>query len=249
MRKLFVLCKRNFKEIVREPISLIFCFGFPIVMLVLLQALFANLPFTPENFRVERYAVGICIFGYAFISLFTAMLFSGDKNSEFINRLHMAPISKTTFLLSYVLSMLPIALFQTLLFFACALIFKLPFSVNILLASSIYSRRRSFISPSVYFAACSPKTKNRQGLSGRLSFLVPPCSAVYLCLLRAWARFLRLCSFCLLRIPSISRQACSAAICFAFSRTYFGLSGICCSFGRLFSFCTNKRNKRLTFPF
>ena len=175
MRKLFVLCKRNFKEIVREPISLIFCFGFPIVMLVLLQALFANLPFTPENFRIERYAVGICIFGYAFISLFTAMLFSGDKNSEFINRLHMAPISKTTFLLSYVLSMLPIALVQTLLFFACALIFKLPFSVNILLAVL-------YLFPSALFyislgVLCGVLAKNEKQ-AGPIGSIIISCSTM-----------------------------------------------------------------------
>lgn len=135
MNKLNALIKRNLKEIIRDPLSLVFCLGFPVVMLVLLQLIFSQVSYIPENFKIENYAVGICVFGYTFSMLFVAMLVAGDKNSEFINRLNMAPISKFTYLLSYFVSMLPIVLFQTIIFFAIALIFGLGFSINLILAT------------------------------------------------------------------------------------------------------------------
>ena len=116
MNKLILLAKRNLKEIARDPLSLVFCIGFPVVMLVLLQALFSGMSFTPENFRIENYAVGICVFGYTFSALFVAMNLSGDRSSEFINRLNMSPIKKFHYLGSYVVAMLPVMLFQTVVF-------------------------------------------------------------------------------------------------------------------------------------
>lgn len=134
MHKLWALVKRNFKEVVRDPLSAIFCLLFPIVMLVLMQTIFKNMQYVPDNFKIESYAVGICVFGYTFSMMFTAMLIAEDKNSEFSNRIQIAPISKWTYVSSYFLAMLPIVLLQTLLFFTISLLFGLPFSANILLA-------------------------------------------------------------------------------------------------------------------
>lgn len=134
MRKLFALIKRNLKEVVRDPLSLVFCAVFPVFMLVLLQSIFKNMQYVPENFKIENYAVGICVFGYTFSMMFTAMLIAGDKNTEFANRIKMAPVSQWTHLCSYLLAMLPVVLAQTVLFFAVSLCFGLPFSANILLA-------------------------------------------------------------------------------------------------------------------
>lgn len=134
MSKLFALVKRNLKETLREPLALVFCLGFPLVMLVLMQLLFANIKGVPDIFEIENYAVGICVFGYTFVMLFTAMAISGDKNTEFINRLNLAPVNKATYLFSFVLSMLPVALAQTVIFFAVSLIFGVELSVGLLVA-------------------------------------------------------------------------------------------------------------------
>lgn len=134
MKKCFVLLERNIKEMIREPLSLIFCLGFPLLMLFLMQLIFSNMEFTPDNFAIANYASGICVFGYTFTSLFVAMQIASDKNTAFIKRINISPINRITYYCSFLLSALVMALFQTVLFFLIALIFKFPFDVNFLLS-------------------------------------------------------------------------------------------------------------------
>ena len=134
MKKLLALTKRNLLETVRDPLSAVFCIAFPVVMLVFMQLIFTNMEFVPENFRIENYAMGICVFGYAFTGMFLAMSVAADKNSSLIKRIELSPIKRSVYLLSFLLSGLMIAAVQTLLFFALALLFKLPFDHRLLLA-------------------------------------------------------------------------------------------------------------------
>ena len=134
MNNLLILTKRNLKEIIRDPLSIIFCLGFPIVMLVFMQLIMSGMEFTPENFQIENFAIGICLFGFTFAMLFTATTIAGDKNTEFINRLMIAPIKKSTYLLSFVLAILPITICQTIIFFTTSLLFGFTFSLNLILA-------------------------------------------------------------------------------------------------------------------
>ena len=147
MNKLVSLIKRNLKEMLRDPLSIIFCLIFPIAMLVLMQAIFINMEYVPDNFKIESYASGICVFGYTFISMFVAMQISSDKNTSFIKRLNIAPMNKFLYYFSFVCSSLPLVLAQTILFFLIALIFGFPFSVNLIL-SIIY------LLPSALFYIC-----------------------------------------------------------------------------------------------
>ncbi|MCI6542577.1 MAG: ABC transporter permease [Firmicutes bacterium] len=134
MKKLFALTKRNLKEMLRDPLSIVFCLIFPVIMLVLMQAIFMNISFIPDNFKIQSYASGICVFGYAFIGMFVSLQIATDKNTSFIKRLNIAPTKKWTYYLSFVCSSLPLAFAQTILFFAIALIFKFPFNVNLILS-------------------------------------------------------------------------------------------------------------------
>ncbi len=132
--KVFSLVKRNLKEMVRDPLSIVFCLIFPIVMLVLMQLIVMNFEFVPENFQIQNYASGICVFGYTFIGMFVALLITSDKNTSFIKRLNIAPISKFDYYLSFVISSLPLVFAQTILFYLVALIFKFPFNLNLFLS-------------------------------------------------------------------------------------------------------------------
>ena len=134
MRKLFALTKRNLKEMLRDPLSIIFSLIFPVVMLVLMQLIFINFDAVPDNFKIESYASGICVFGFAFIGMFVAMQIASDKNSSFIKRLNIAPISKFSYYLSFVCSALPLAILQTILFFAIALIFGYPLNARLFIS-------------------------------------------------------------------------------------------------------------------
>lgn len=134
MTKIFALSHRNIKEMVRDPLSLVFCLVFPVVMLVLMSVIFINLEFVPENFKITSYASGICVFGYTFTSLYIALQISADKNSSFIKRINISPIKKSTYLFSYFFSALPITMAQTILFFVVALCFGFPFDANFFLS-------------------------------------------------------------------------------------------------------------------
>lgn len=133
MKKCFILAQRNIKEMLREPLSLVFCLGFPLIMLLVMQIIFTNMEFVPANFKIKSYANGICVFGYTFTSLFVAMQISSDKNTSFIKRINISPINKFSYYFSFFISALPMVFIQTILFFLVALIFKFPFGVYFLL--------------------------------------------------------------------------------------------------------------------
>lgn len=134
MKKLISLTRRNIKEMLRDPLTLVFCLIFPVVMLVLMQSIFLSFDNVPDNFLIKNYASGICVFGYTFIGMFVALQITSDKNTSFIKRLNIAPINKLVYYLSFVLSALPLAILQSIIFFAIALIFGFPFDIYLLLS-------------------------------------------------------------------------------------------------------------------
>ncbi len=123
---------RTAKEIVRDPLNLFFGLGFPIVLLLLLSAIQANIPVS--LFEIERLAPGVTVFGLAFMSLFTASLLSRDRETAFLQRLYTTPLSAFDFVLGYVLPMLPIAVAQALSCYLVAFVLGLEFTWNVLLA-------------------------------------------------------------------------------------------------------------------
>lgn len=147
MKKCLILSQRNIKEMLRDPLSLVFCLGFPLVMLLLMQIIFTNMEFVPANFAITSYASGIGVFGYTFTSLFVAMQISADKNTSFIKRINISPINKFSYYFSFFISALPMILIQTVLFFLVALIFGFPFNANFFL-SILY------LLPSAIFYIC-----------------------------------------------------------------------------------------------
>ena len=61
MKKVIQLTIRNIKEMLRDPLSIVFCLIFPILMLVLMQSIFTNFEYIPDNFKIANYAPGICV--------------------------------------------------------------------------------------------------------------------------------------------------------------------------------------------
>ena len=122
--------KRNFKEIVRDPLSLIFAIILPLFLLFIFQQI--NIP--SESYNIENFTPGIVIFGFSFITLFTATLVAKDRSTSLLIRLGISPMKSVDYILGYMLSILPMILIQNILFFSLALILKLPFTPYILLA-------------------------------------------------------------------------------------------------------------------
>ena len=113
--RILTLTKRNLKEIIRDPISLIFIIGLPLLMEVLFYLLFGGLT---SQFEMKYLAPGIVVFSQAFLTLFIGLLISLDKSSSFLTRLYVTKAKSYEFILSYALALLPLVLIQSILFFA-----------------------------------------------------------------------------------------------------------------------------------
>lgn len=120
------------KEIIRDPLSLIFGLCFPVVLLLLLSAINANVPV--NVFDIEKLTPGIAVFGYSFLTLFSAQLVSGDRCSAMLIRLFTAPMSAADFILGYMLPLFPMAVVQSIVCFGTAMLLGLEPSVNIVFA-------------------------------------------------------------------------------------------------------------------
>jgi len=130
--RMLTFAKRCAKEILRDPINLLFGLGFPIVLLLLLSAIQSNIPVS--LFEIERLAPGIAVFGLSFITLFSATLISKDRESSFLQRLYTTPLRPVDFILGYILPIVPMAMAQGLLCYLVALMLGLNFTVNIFFA-------------------------------------------------------------------------------------------------------------------
>ena len=98
--KMFTFAKRCAKEILRDPINLGFGLGFPLVLLVLLSAIQANIPVS--LFEINTLTPGITVFGLSFMTLFSATLVAKDRESSFLQRLYTTPLTGFDFILVYV---------------------------------------------------------------------------------------------------------------------------------------------------
>lgn len=134
--RMMTFASRNTKEITRDILTLIFGLVFPLVLLALLSAINKGIPagYGPDNFRIENLAPGITVFGLSFLSLFSSLLISKDRTTSFVLRLFTSPLKPSDFILGYTLPMLPLALIQSFVCYAFALIFGLELSVNLLVA-------------------------------------------------------------------------------------------------------------------
>ena len=120
--------KRNFKELIRDPLSLILEIGLPLFLLFIFQQF--NIP--GEVYKIENFTPGIILFGFSFISLFTATLIAKDRSSSFLIRLGTSPMKSSDFILGYIISLIPIILIQDILFFTLACLLGLTPTVNII---------------------------------------------------------------------------------------------------------------------
>lgn len=130
--RMMTFAKRCAKELLRDPINLGFGLGFPLVLLVLLSALQANIPVS--LFEIDTLTPGITVFGLSFMTLFSATLIAKDRESALLQRLYTTPLTGVDFILGYMLPLLPIALGQSVICYLFAIPLGLTVSVNILYA-------------------------------------------------------------------------------------------------------------------
>lgn len=133
LRRLGALAGRNLREILRDPLSLIFLLAMPLAMLFLFYYAFHEL--TPQ-FEMKYLAPGLVVFSQSFLTLFTGLIISVDRGTDYLARLYVTPARSYEFVLSYLTAMLPVSLLQSVVFFAVAgIVDPSFFSVHLLIAA------------------------------------------------------------------------------------------------------------------
>lgn len=130
--RLLTFTNRTAKEILRDPLTVIFGLGFPIVLILLLSAIQANIPVS--LFEIGNLTPGITIFGLSFMTLFSATLIAKDRESALMQRLYTTPLKATDFILGYALPIIPIAVAQSLICYFVAWILGLKPTITVLYA-------------------------------------------------------------------------------------------------------------------
>ena len=133
--KLLSFAGRNTKELLRDPLTLAFSLGFPLVLLFLLSAIQANIPVS--LFEIAQLTPGITVFGLAFLSLFSATLIARDRSSALLQRLYTTPLTSLDFILGYTLPLLPLAVAQCCICYVAAFALGLPLTVGVLYAVAL----------------------------------------------------------------------------------------------------------------
>ena len=126
--RILTFANRNFKEIIRDPLSIIFSIILPLFLLYI----FKQFKIPNEVYNIENFTPGIIIFSLSFITMFTSSLVAKDRSTSLTTRLWVSPMKSIDYILGYSISVLPIVLIQNILFFMTAMLLGLNFSINII---------------------------------------------------------------------------------------------------------------------
>ena len=130
--RMLMFANRNTKEILRDPLTLFFGLGFPLVLILLLSAIQANIPV--KLFEIQHLTPGITVFGLAFMTLFSATIIAKDRGSSLLQRLYTTPLTPLDFILGYTLPMIPLSVAQCVICYIAAIVLGLDITINILYA-------------------------------------------------------------------------------------------------------------------
>lgn len=130
--RMLTFADRNMKEILRDPLNLTFGLGFPLVLILLLSVIQANIPV--KLFEIQHLTPGITVFGLSFMTLFSATIIAKDRCSSLLQRLYTTPLTSVDFIVGYTLPVIPISIAQCVICYIVAIILGLNVTVNILYA-------------------------------------------------------------------------------------------------------------------
>lgn len=144
-----IFCKRTITEILREPISYIFCLGFPIIMLILMTIVNESIPAQANMtiFQLKNLAPGIAYFGLTFVMLFACIQVSKDRATALLMRLHASPMKSIDFIMGYTLSVFVIGVLQLVITSVAAVVLSMITKTTLPLGGMLLSI--VFLLPSV----------------------------------------------------------------------------------------------------
>ncbi len=133
--RFIVFAKRNLKEIMRDFLSLIFNFIFPVLMLLLFTCFIIGkdeetIQKTMPMFLPENIVPSIAIFGFSFLTLFSGMLVAKDRSTSFAIRLKASPLKPFEQFLGYFIPMILIAFLQMVMVYIMGFLFSLMTKVT-----------------------------------------------------------------------------------------------------------------------
>lgn len=131
--KSLIYATRNIKELLRDPLNLVFTFGLPLFLLFFMTSLNKSIGVN-DSFNIENFTPGTIIFSFSFLSLFSGMLIAKDRTSSFLMRMFTSPMKSADYIFGYTFPMLIIALTQSIIIFIAAIIIGLAITPNIFIA-------------------------------------------------------------------------------------------------------------------
>jgi len=139
--KSIVFANRNFKELVRDPLSWIFCLGFPLVMLAIMTVINNSIPAEAGMtlFEIESLAPGIMIFGLTFVMLFACLLIAGDRNEAFLLRIFTSPMKSSDYIMGYIIPLIVLCFGQVVVTLAASLILALASGDKLSIPNMLFS--------------------------------------------------------------------------------------------------------------
>lgn len=173
MKRTVLFAGRCLRELLREPLSYIFCLGFPLVMMALMTAINSMIP--PGSmtlFNIDNLSAGIAVFALSFVMLFATLSVSKDRSGAFLTRLFSSPMTAMDFILGYTLPLIVVALGQFAVTFVCGAIIgaangtPLPLAGTLLCCLSLLPVALFFIGVGILFGT----------LLGERS--APPCCSI-----------------------------------------------------------------------
>ncbi|MDY0027685.1 MAG: ABC transporter permease [Candidatus Humimicrobiaceae bacterium] len=123
------LASRNLKETVREPLSVVFEIGLPLIFMLMFWALGKNLG--EDMFTATMQLPAVVIFGFSFLMSISAITLARDRQSALFLRLLTTPLKSGDFIAAYSLPYVLIAIFQIAVCFAMAALLGLEIIGNI----------------------------------------------------------------------------------------------------------------------
>jgi ABC-2 type transport system permease protein len=123
------LASRNLKEMVREPMSIGFEIGLPLIFMLMFWAIGKNL--REDIFTATMQLPAIVIFGFSFLMNISAVTLARDRQSALFLRLLTTPLKSGDFIAAYSLPYILIAIFQIAACFIMAVLLGLEISGNV----------------------------------------------------------------------------------------------------------------------
>lgn len=133
--RFLAFASRNQKEIIRDPLTILFGIGLPVVVMWLFTVMQQNMPM--ELYKIENLTPGVIVFSFAFLTLFSGMLIGKDKGSSFLMRVVVSPLRPSDYIIGYTIPLILIAMMQIVVCFITAYFLNLKFDWNVIVAIAV----------------------------------------------------------------------------------------------------------------